>query len=237
MPRNPTLPPPARARRRPDMVASVLENLSERIITGDFGSDGVLPPEGELAASYGVSRTVIREAMQRLRAQGLVEVAQGRLPRVKPPAPETAIASLDTLLRRSKGSLFQLIETRRPLESEIAALAALRATPEQLAELQRAIDVQAASPVVEEQIEADLRFHRILAEATGNPIFGLLLETLAGLMRTSRTKTLAQSGVETALLGHRAILKALRGRDANAARRAMLEHLTLAERDLRAAHP
>jgi GntR family transcriptional repressor for pyruvate dehydrogenase complex len=232
--RNDTLPPPV---RRTDMVATVLERLSERIIGGDFGSDGVLPPEGELAIGYGVSRTVIREAMQRLRAQGLVEVAQGRLPRVKPPAPDTAITTLDTLLRRSKGSLLHLIETRRPLESEIAALAAERVTPEQLTELQRTIDVQATAPTQEEQIDADLCFHRILAAATGNPIFTLLLETLAGLMRSSRTKTLAQSGVDTALVGHRAILKALRARDGNAARRAMLEHLRLAERDLKAANP
>lgn len=223
--------------RRPDMVASVLEDLTQRIIAGDFGSEGVLPPEGELATRYGVSRTVIREAMQRLRAQGLVEVAQGRLPRVKPPAPATAIASLDTLLRRSKGSLLHLIETRRPLESEIAALAAERATPEQLAELQQAIDAQAVAPTAEGQIEADLRFHRVLAEATGNPIFGLLLETLAGLMRSSREKTIRQSGVETALVGHRAILQALRARDAAAARQAMLDHLTLAERDIQAANP
>jgi GntR family transcriptional repressor for pyruvate dehydrogenase complex len=219
------------------MVGSVLESLSERIITGDFGSQGVLPPEGELATGYGVSRTVIREAMRSLRAQGLVEVAQGKLPRVKPPAPEAAIASLDTLLRRSKGSLLQLIETRRPLEGEIAALAAARVTPEQLGELQRAIDAQAKDPTLEGQIDADIRFHRILAEATGNPIFVLLLETLNGLMRSSRLKTLSYSGSERALRGHRAILQAVRARDANKARRAMLEHLTLAERDIKAANP
>lgn len=218
--------------RRTDMVAEVLANLSERIIGGSFGADGLLPPEGELATTYGVSRTVIREAMRSLRAHGLVEVAQGRLPRVKPPAPETAIASLDTLLRRSNGSLLHLVETRRPLESEIAALAAERATPEHLDELQKAIDEQANGRTLESQIEADLRFHRVLAEATGNPFFGLLLETLAGLMRNSRQQTLAQSGVAVALQGHRAILKALRARNGSAARTAMLEHLRLAERDL-----
>jgi GntR family transcriptional repressor for pyruvate dehydrogenase complex len=220
--------------QRPDMVAAVLENLSERIISGGFGPDGVLPPEGALATRYGVSRTVIREAMRSLRAQGLVEVAQGRLPRVKPPAPETAIASLDTLLRRSNGTLLHLIETRRPLEGEIAALAAERATLEHLTQLQEAITAQATAATVAEQIVADLRFHRILAEATGNPIFTLLLETLAGLMRDSRARTLQQSGPATALHGHRAILRALHARDREAARAAMLEHLRLAERDLKA---
>jgi GntR family transcriptional repressor for pyruvate dehydrogenase complex len=230
MPRNIEITVPVM--RRTDMVAAVLANLSERIIAGSFGADGCLPPEGELASTYGVSRTVIREAMRSLRAQGLVEVAQGRLPRVKPPAPETAIASLETLLRRSNGSLLHLLETRRPLEGEIAALAAERATPAHLDELQAAINAQQEAPTLEGQIEADLRFHRVLAEATGNPIFGLLLETLAGLMRNSRQQTLAQSGVAVALQGHRAILKALRARNGTAARAAMLEHLRLAERDL-----
>jgi GntR family transcriptional regulator, transcriptional repressor for pyruvate dehydrogenase complex len=219
--------------RRTNMVAAVLESLSERIIVGDFGTDGALPPEGELASRYGVSRTVIREAMHSLRAQGLVEVAQGKPPRVKPPEAATAIASLDTLLRRNRGSLFDLIEARRPLEGEIAALAAERATPEQLEQLKRAIDEQKSAATLDAMIDADMRFHRILAEGAGNPIFGLLLETLAGLLRSSRQETLAQSGVEVALHGHRAILRALRAKDGAAARRAMLDHLRLAERDLK----
>lgn len=220
--------------QKTDMVATVLENLRERIIAGAFGPDGPLPPEGDLATGYGVSRTVIREAMRSLRAQGLVEVAQGKLPRVKPPAPETVISSLDTLLRRSQGSLLQLLETRRPLEGEIAALAAERATADHLRQLQQAIDDQQTAATSEGRIEADLRFHRVLAEATGNPVFGLLLETLAGLLRSSRKQTLAHSGVEHALLGHRAILKALKAKDSAKARAEMLEHLRLAEIDLRA---
>jgi DNA-binding FadR family transcriptional regulator len=216
------------------MVATVVGNLRERIIAGAYGDDGALPPEGDLATGYGVSRTVIREAMRGLRAEGLVEVAQGKLPRVKPPAAATVIASLDTLLRRSQTSLLQLIETRRPLEGEIAALAAERASDEHLIRLQQAIDDQQTATRPAAQIEADLRFHRILAEATGNPVFGLLLEALVGLLRDSRQQTIAQSGVETALVGHRDILQALRKRDAVGARAAMLEHLRLAERDLRA---
>jgi DNA-binding FadR family transcriptional regulator len=75
----------------------------------------------------------------------------------------------------------------------------------------------------------------VLAEASGNLVFGLLLETLAGLLRESRRQTIAQSGAEIALAGHRAVLAAVQRKDAIAAREAMLEHLSLAERDLRAA--
>ena len=219
---------------RPDMVAEVLSRLSERIIAGGFSPDGVLPPEGALAQSFGVSRTVIREAMRTLRAQGLVEVSQGRAPRVKPADTCTVIASLDLLLRRSAGTLLHLVDARRPLESEIAALAAERATSEDLTGLGAAIDQLQAARSHGERVEADVQFHRVLAESTGNPVFSLLLETLAGLLRESRRQTIAQSGVEIALAGHRAVLAAMRRKDAIAARQAMLEHLTLAERDLRA---
>jgi GntR family transcriptional regulator, transcriptional repressor for pyruvate dehydrogenase complex len=220
---------------RPDMVAEVLSRLSERIIAGDFSTDGMLPPEGALAQSFGVSRTVIREAMRTLRTQGLVEVSQGRAPRVKPADTRTVIASLDLMLRRGNGTLLHLVEARRPLESEIAALAAERATTEHLAGMEAAIDQLVAATSQEEQVEADVQFHRVLAESTGNTVFGLLLETLAGLLRESRRKTIAMSGVEIALAGHRAVLAAVRRNDPIAARAEMLDHLRLDERDLRAA--
>jgi GntR family transcriptional regulator, transcriptional repressor for pyruvate dehydrogenase complex len=216
----------------PDRVAEVLDHLTERIVQGEFDGDGMLPSEGDLAASFSVSRTVIREAMRGLRAAGLVEVSQGRAPRVKPPDSQVTVASLRLLLRRNKATLLHLAEVRRPLESEIAALAAERANDEHLRQLERAVqDLATASPL-EGRIAADVRFHRILAEATGNPVFVLLLETLAEFLRESRQKTLAYSGVEEALVGHRAIFEAVRKCDSAKAREAMQEHLMLAARDL-----
>jgi DNA-binding FadR family transcriptional regulator len=214
------------------MVVAVLESLTSHIVQGDFESSGVLPSEGELAKSFGVSRTVVREAMRSLRAQGLVEVSQGKPPRVKPPDSKAAIASLELLLRRNKATLLNLAEVRQPLESEIAALAAERATDENLRQLERAAHDLGAATDLEKRIEADVRFHRILGEATGNPVFVLLLETLSGFMRESRQKTLAYSGVDHALNGHRAVLSAVRSRNPAKAREAMLDHLRLARRDL-----
>jgi GntR family transcriptional regulator, transcriptional repressor for pyruvate dehydrogenase complex len=226
---------PLRPIGRPDMVDEVLRRLSEQIMTGAFDAQGLLPPEGALAESFGVSRTVIREAMRTLRAQGLVEVSQGKLPRVKPADAEAAIASLGLLLRRSDGTLLHLIEARRPLESEIALLAAERARPEDIVKLQETIDQLSSAATLDERIEADVRFHRILAESAGNPVFCLMLETIAGLLYESRRQTIAQSGIEVAAEGHRAVLDAVRRHDGAAAKDAMLDHLRLAERDLRAA--
>ena len=217
------------------MVDEVLRRLSEQIMTGAFDAQGLLPPEGALAESFGVSRTVIREAMRTLRAQGLVEVSQGKLPRVKPADAEAAIASLGLLLRRSDGTLLHLIEARRPLESEIALLAAERSRPEDIAKLQETIEQLSSAATLDERVEADVRFHRILAESAGNPVFCLMLETIAGLLYESRRQTIAQSGIKVAAEGHRAVLDAVRRRDGAAAKDAMLDHLRLAERDLRAA--
>ncbi|MBI4659478.1 MAG: FadR family transcriptional regulator [Verrucomicrobia bacterium] len=217
---------------RPDLVATVLKQLTDEIMSGRFEPGVALPPEGELAKSHDVSRTVIREAMRSLRAQGLVEMSQGRAARVRPPDPEAVVASLDMLLRRNCATLLHLVEVRRPLESEIAALAAERANDEHLRQLERAVHDLGAASGLQDRIEADVRFHRILAEATGNPVFVLLLETLAGFLRESRQRTLAYSGVESALQWHRAVFQAVRARDANKAREAMQEHLRWAARDL-----
>lgn len=220
---------------REDRVSEVLRQLSDQITAGAFGHDGALPPEGSLAETFGVSRTVVREAMRILRAQGLVEVSQGKPPRVKPADPQATIASLTLLLRRSEGTLLHLVEARRPLESEIALLAAERAGPADFDRLQETIDRLSTVRTLDERVRADVEFHRILAETSGNPVFCLLLETISGLLCESRRRTLTQSGSEIAAVGHRAVLAALRRRDGAAAKSAMLEHLTLAERDLRAA--
>jgi GntR family transcriptional regulator, transcriptional repressor for pyruvate dehydrogenase complex len=223
---------PVKTAGTPDMVATVLDRLTEHIVRGDFDGNGLLPSEGELTKSFGVSRTVVREAMRSLRAQGLVEVSQGRAPRVKPPDAKATVASLRLLLRRNKATLLHLVEVRQPVEGEIAALAAERANDEHLRQLERAVHDLAAASQLEARIEADVRFHRILGEATGNPVFVLLLETLADFLRESRQKTLAFSGVEQALAGHRAVFEAVRNREPLQAREAMQDHLGMAARDL-----
>ncbi len=215
-----------------DLAQKVLRRLTDHIVMGEFDPGGLLPSQGELAMSFGVSRTVIREAMRGLCAQGLAEVSQGRPPRVKPPDSTAAVASLRLLLRRNSATLLHVVEVRQTLECRIASLAAELANDEHLRQLERALhDLAAASPL-EARIEADIRFHRILAEATGNPVFVLLLETMAEFMQESRQRTLAYSGVEQALVGHRAIFAAVRDHDPIKAREAMQEHLRLAARDL-----
>jgi len=219
--------------RRTNLVDEAVEQLEAEILKKRYGPGDFLPPESRLGQTLGVSRTVVREAMRILVARGLVEVSQGRPARVRPIDASHAVRALGTFLQRGEHSLLNLTEVRRPLESEIAALAAKHATAEHIAAMVAANEQLHAATTMDGSVEADIRFHDVLAQATGNPVFGLLLRTLSDLMRQSRQETLARTGKQTALDGHRKVLDAVRRVDAVAAREAMLEHLAGAERDLR----
>lgn len=217
----------------PGLVESVVRSLRERILAGEF-VEGVLPPQGELATEFAVSRSVIREAMQQLQSSRLIELSQGRNARVVPVGSEAIIDNLQLFMQRSQASLLHLAEVRQPLEAEIAALAAERIDDEALLRLHISVRKLAEAKTSEEQIDGDIDFHRILAEATGNPIYLFLMDALAELLRESRRKTIGLGGVEPALEGHRAVLQAVQKGNAKAARAAMLEHVQASRRDLEA---
>lgn len=219
--------------KRLNLVREVVERIRGQILSGEYGSDGLLPPEGRLGETLGVSRTVVREAMRILGAQGLVEVSQGKRPRVRPADPQTVLETFGTYLQRGDHTLLDLIEVRIPLETEMVALAAQRATPEQMDVLDKTIEDMATAKNLKRRVESDARFHDLLAESTGNPLFALLLTTVGGAMRRSRSETIGRTGADRALQGHRAIMAAIRARDAQGARKAMREHLRMAEEDLR----
>jgi GntR family transcriptional repressor for pyruvate dehydrogenase complex len=222
--------PLARA-QEPSLVKQAADRLRRRIL-GKRAPD-VLPSQAALAADLGVSRTVLREAMKHLEAEGLLDIAQGRRIRIKPAGPQAALRSLDAMLRRSDGSLAHLLEVRRPLESDIAALAAVRRGPDHLDTLERALSALGALTTLELRVDADLLFHRTLAVATGNPVFLLLLDTVAGLLRASRYASIGTHGAQAAVDGHREILDAVRAQDPRAARDAMLRHLRANEAELK----
>ncbi len=215
------------------MVGAVARDLRQRILQGEWAAGEALPAEGALAESFGVSRTVAREALRTLSGGGLVDIAQGRTARVRPPDALAAAANLQALLRRDHASLEQLLEVRAPLESEIASLAARRLTQSRREQLEHAVTALENAELINERADADIAFHVGLAEATGNPIFPLLLSTLTALMRELLGATLAHpTGRDRAAAGHRAILAPVVDGDAERARREMLNHLDAARHDL-----
>ncbi|HLY73697.1 MAG TPA: FadR/GntR family transcriptional regulator [Planctomycetota bacterium] len=215
----------------PSLVRRAEDRLRKEILKR--GAHEILPSQGEIAASLGVSRIVVREAMKHLEAEGLVEIAQGRRIRIRPADSQASVRTLEAMLRRSDGSLAHLLEVRRPLEGEIAALCAVRISDEQVCVLERTIVDLQTQKTLEARVETDLLFHRTMAEATANPVFPLLLATIEGLLRASRYASIGTHGVDAALEGHREILHALRARDSQAAREAMLRHLRYNERQLK----
>lgn len=218
--------------RKIGLIEQVLERLRNHILKKEFPPGAEFPSEGALVELLGVSRTVVREAMRTLRSEGLIEVAQGRRPRVKPPDSQFAVDTMVGLLRRREGTLLNLIEVRIPLEQAIAALAAERATPEHIDAMEAAIEGQSAAAALPEQIACDLQFHSLLAISSGNPIFELFLATVAELLRESFATTLERTGTQRAIEGHRRVLDAIRRRDPEQARGEMQLHLEWARIDL-----
>ncbi len=196
----------ATPRARRNLVAEVVARLREKIEGGEFAVGDRLPSEAQLTEAFSVSRTVVREAIAPLRADGLVEPRQG-------------------------AGVF-VLELRTALEMEAAALAAARRSPAQEEEIYQAeAEIRALAERGEPTTEADFRFHRAIALATNNPRFVEFLDVL-GLTVIPRSN-LGPSGRERssdsyiALISseHRAIADAIAHGDAEAARDAVRHHL------------
>lgn len=228
-----SLPGAIKPVRTTDLVTHVTTDLRNRILDGQLPPDSDLPPEGRLAEMYNVSRTVVREAMRHLRSQGLVTVGRGRKPRVNPVSSQAAIETLNTMLRRSDGSVMHLLEVRRALEGEVASLAARRATDEQVASVVQANEDLRQAAGVAQRIRCDWLFHERLAEASNNPLFVLLVQTVAGLFQELMRRT-SHSDTAVVYAAHNRLIDALRRHDPDGARRIALDNLELTRHDLEA---
>jgi len=214
----------------PGIVEDAVRQIRAFILKSD-PSDKLLPSQSQLASEIGVSRNTIREAMQVLQGQGLVEISQGKRPRVAVPSLRPLNEQLELLLSRQTLSFHQLLEIRQPIEIEATRLAALRATPDQLAKLRASIrDLNDASSI-REQVRADRDFHQTLAEATSNPLYIALLLSLHQALELSMKVTISKAGKRNAIAGHKAVLKALEQNDPDQAGIQMLRHLQQARRD------
>ncbi len=179
-----------------------------------------------------MSRTALREAIQRLEIQGLLEVKHGIGVRVvdNPNAPVRA-----TLLRtlpEFEERLRQFGEARVLIEPELARRAAERIAPddtERLRGLLSALDD--AGPLVDEAVRADLAFHRHIAELAGNRVLALMIGSMAELEEEARRVTLVRVGLAAARIQHHRIVEAIAAGDGDAAHAAMLAHVRAAQRE------
>lgn len=211
------------------LVDRVVSHLEEMIVAGKLKAKDRLPPERELAEQLGVSRTVIREALGRLRSRGLIDSVRGIGTTIKSIGNEHFTSTLTFFLKAKKVavSLEQYHEVRSVLEGKIAELATPNANERYLAFLEGTIEeLRRMDEKQEDFPEIDTRFHRCLAEMADNPILVILLDTIRDLLADVRQKVKADPKTrEISIRDHTRIVACLRSRDPSGARIAMEVHL------------
>ncbi|MFM0321886.1 FadR/GntR family transcriptional regulator [Caballeronia glebae] len=217
-----------------DTVAQQLQKLIEK---GSFAATGKLPTEAVLAQEFGVSRTVIREAISRLKNEGMVEPRQGSGVFIVERAGIRPLR-IDYAQAVEPGAVVQILALRRAIEAEVASEAAQRRTEQQLAAIDDALaGIDAAVREGRDGVAEDVAFHREIANATGNPYFLTTLTFLnqyleAGTLVTRGNEALREDFMRQVREEHAAIVEAIRAREPDAARHAAQTHLINAARRL-----
>jgi GntR family transcriptional regulator, transcriptional repressor for pyruvate dehydrogenase complex len=232
-------------RRRPRSLAlELVESLGDGIRDGRLKTGDKLPTEAAIMAEFGVSRTVVREAISKLQAAGLVETRHGIgtfvLGLGEAPGFRIAPEQFSTLR-----DVIAVLELRIGIETEAAALAAQRRTAANLQAMQRALDaVTQGVDAGRDAVAADFDFHREIARATQNSHFADLMDTLGSMiiprarledgesLTEDRRQYLRRVNGE-----HASIFEAIANQDPEAARAAMRTHLANSRERRRRAQP
>jgi GntR family transcriptional repressor for pyruvate dehydrogenase complex len=208
-----------------------VQRLEAELLSGRLEAGTKLPSERRLAEDFGVSRPMVREAMRSLVERGLIEVMPGRGAFARQVRSRDAARPLDGLYRRQNPTARDLVEARMMLEQETASLAAARASADDVAALERALDEFDQARDVIARARADIAFHGAVARAAHNPVietmFGsITVLTFELMLRSLGDPTVSREGVPY----HHEIFAAIRARDPRRACEAMLGHLGIAIR-------
>ncbi|MCM3714333.1 FadR family transcriptional regulator [Alkalihalobacillus oceani] len=215
--------------RRQKIYEEIVQQIYQLIRRGDYKEGDKLPAEGKLAEEFGVSKTVVREAMSVLKASGVVESRSGSGNFIRKLEGETFVQSIGPSLLNIQ-SLIEILELRRALEIEAASLAADRATEEDIELLKEYNRKLASSEKLEERVENDFLFHKTLFYATHNSAFIKVFDSISSLFKSGIEESKKQSsnlpnrhkeGVEE----HFTIMEAISEKDEKKARATMREHL------------
>ncbi|MET0361819.1 MAG: FadR/GntR family transcriptional regulator [Sphingobium sp.] len=218
--------------RKPKLADLVIDTVRKRIAAGEYKAGGRLPTENQMTTIFGVSRTVVREAIAALSADGLVQSRQGAGVFV---VGHAAAAFSEIAEKSNKISVaINVLEVRMGIEIEAAGLAALRRSDSQDAAIHEAWgEFERLMGLGNPTGKTDFAFHRAIAAATNNPFY---LEVLDGLgSRTIPCDVSSPWGTESVLpynyqaglhREHRRIMSAISAQDADAAREAMRQHLS-----------
>jgi len=235
-----TSPAPLRRRGR-TLAEEVVGGLTQSIQQGDLKPGDKLPTESEVMATFGVSRTVVREALSRLQASGLVETRHGIGTFVLArPAETPSPFRIDPTAMVTAMDVLAMLEFRVSLEAEAAGLAATRRSDEQLGAMRRALDnMKRNAQEGSDAVNSDFEFHLTIARSTGNRYFTDIMTHLGTLLiPRSRLQVNTQEReqyLERVHFEHENIYDAIERRDPEAAKAAMRMHLTNSRERLRKA--
>ena len=223
--------------REQRLYERVVEKVLELISSGAWKAGYRLPPERELSEAFGVSRTVVREAVKALEARGVLESTTGSGVSVRLADFNMVSQSLKTYMQLSNQVDFEirLNEVRQVLEVEMVALAASRITPEQKKQLHQICkEMRVEGHSSKHMAELDFRLHVTLAEATQNELFKILIAPLINQLRDQIILTWEDfpRPVNVVLDQHEAIVTAVVNGNAEAAREAMAKHLAFSRKVL-----
>lgn len=216
----------------------VIEQIKQLIVIGELQPGDKLLSERELSEKLNVSRASIREAFSALEIMGIITIRPGEGSFVRQVSFEGMLEPLSFLLHVNIDDAINLLEVRKTLEVEIAALAATRATPEDIEDMRKALD-RMIDEVNDGEVgdKADAEFHFSVLKAAHNPILIKLMGAVSDLMnstyRFSRQKIFMEHNMQKILYdSHCSIFQAIEHKKPNLARKMMGKHLTMVEESL-----
>lgn len=215
---------PTTSRTKANVSDIVYEHMLQAISDGTWTPGEKIPSENKLAQMYGVSRVTVRAAIQRLTSINLLESRQGGGTFVCNPSTDQRMDSMRPLFTLSRMDRRNVFEFRKTIETGEAVLAAERITPEMLQRMRKVSEQMEKGGSQEDVTEYDLEFHRLIAEATGNPIFVKVFDLLRSTYRALLEENVAIMGA-TGARYHHMITYALEARDAELAQTLMRKHL------------
>jgi GntR family transcriptional repressor for pyruvate dehydrogenase complex len=223
-----------KAIKKTRIYEEVVSQIHDLVRKGQFKAGDQLPSERELAETFRVSRTSVREALRALETQGLVVSRTGTGNFVADLPIESLVAPLAALLIEEKHALADVFEMRELIEPHIASLAAERATKRDVERMRKILDKQRGEITRGGSgVEADADFHFSIGRATQNHALEKLVSGLMEILSHSREESLQTPGRSRASLdSHYGILSAIEDHDKEAAREAMLLHIKQVEQNV-----
>jgi GntR family transcriptional regulator, transcriptional repressor for pyruvate dehydrogenase complex len=213
-------------KREPRLSDKVADMMLETILSNRLNVGDPLPSERELGDQFGVSRTVVREAVRALVAKGVIEVRSGSGLRVAAVNATAVSESMSLYLRGGALDFEKVQEVRALLEVHLAGLAAERASEADVAALREIHRrMQDDTSDFDSAARDDLEFHRLIARATQNELFLLLLDSIGSSLIDIRRSNFASGSIPMTLKQHEAILERIAAHDPEGAREAMHTHL------------